>query len=180
MVEPLENLYFNWLCAKIYSNGNQAPSNTYWRLLRTLHNTEFVWLLVGDDNRFEDGLALRAEYIIQLDLPDLQEWRRNPPCSVLEMLIAFSRRAEFNAGDGSAKDWFWEMLRNLGLDEFNDGVVGTDTVEIEDILDNMIWRTYKYSGKGGLFPLDRPERDQREVEIWYQFCDYLVDQNRLP
>jgi hypothetical protein len=177
MVEPLENLYFNWLCAKIYYNQNSTPSLTYWRLLRILQNTEFVWLISGDDNRAEDGLELRVEFLLESDIPDIPEWRRNPGCSLLEMLIAFSRRAQFSTGTTS-KEWFWEFIRNLDLIEFNDASLTYEAVE--GILNQFIWRTYEANGNGGMFPLDDPKQDQRKVEIWYQFCDYLVDKNQLP
>jgi hypothetical protein len=176
--EPFENLYFNWLCAKVVFNMNPTPSLTYWTLLRTLHSTEFVWLLSGDDNRAEDGLELRVEFIFEAEAPDDPNWRRFPPCSVLEMLIAFSRRAAF-ATDEKAKDWFWEFIDNLGLKECNDGSNVTPE-EIGEILDNFIWRTYDSRGRGGLFPIDNRNGDEREVEIWYQFCHYLDDKGRMP
>lgn len=179
ITEPFENLYFNWLCAKVIYNMNPTPSLTYWTLLRTLQNTEFVWILAGDDNRAEDGLELRVEFIFEAETPDDPEWRRFPPCSVLEMLIAFSRRAEFMTGQ-KAKDWFWEFIDNLGLIECTDGS-GVTPDEIGEILDRFIWRTYESNGYGGLFPLDsRNGDDEREVEIWYQFCHYLDDTGRMP
>jgi hypothetical protein len=178
MSEPLENLYFNWLCAKVIYIRNHTPSTMYWKLLSTLHKTEFAWFLWCDDNRAEDGLVLRKEFLRTADIPGQEEWLRIPPCSVLEMLIAFSRRAEFQTAD-PARTWFWEFIDNLGLKYAHDGS-DTTVEEIQDILDQFIWRTYGYDGRGGLFPLDDPRRDQREVEIWYQFCDYLRDQDRMP
>lgn len=176
MSEPLDNLYFNWLCAKVMRvDGNPAPSNTFWNLLRELHNTEYVWTLVGDDNRAEDGLDLRREFLITGDIPDNQAWRLMP-CSLLEMLIAFARRAEFQTDD-PVHEWFWEFIDNLGLKEYTDAVPVEDG-EIGEVLYNLVWRRYDQSGHGGLFPLDEPREDQRETEIWYQFCNYLVDKQR--
>jgi hypothetical protein len=177
MGEPLENLYFKWLCAKVMYVMNPTPSLTHWQLLKALHNTEFVWLLSGDDNRAADGIELRDEFTIAADIPDDPEWR-HLGCSVLEMFVAFSRRAEFNTGE-SASDWFWEFLDNLGLKEFTDGAE-FDLIEVEEILDRFVWRTYNRKGEGGLFPIGSPNGDQRKIEIWYQFCDYLIDHDRLP
>jgi hypothetical protein len=179
MDEPLENLYFNWLCAKVLHVVNPTPSLTYNNLFRTLHNTEFVWLLSGDDNRAEDGKELRREFLIMGDIPDHVEWRTQTPCSVFEMLIAFSKRAEFNTTGMSAKNWFWEMIANLNLQECNDANQ-VDPDEIRDVLTHFMWRNYTPNGDGGLFPINRPHADQTKVEIWHQFCDYLVDQDRLP
>ena len=77
MTELLEDPYFEWLCAQVIRQET-TPSLTYERLLATLHATEFVWLVSGDDNRAEDGVELR----------DPTE-RGHMPCSVLQMLIAF-------------------------------------------------------------------------------------------
>lgn len=177
MSEPLELEYFNWLCAKVVRLRKTVPSESYWTLLETLHNTEFVWTLLGDDNRSEDGKELRAEFLIEADIPDNIEWRTIPGCSMLEMLIAFSRRAEFMNGE-KAKKWFWEFIENLGLKNYNDAT-GITPDDIQETLEPMIWRTFEMDGRGGMFPMIHPHRDQRNVEIWYQFCDYLVDHDRL-
>jgi hypothetical protein len=172
MNEPLENLYFNWLCAKVIRLENPTPSLTYWKLLRELHNTEFVWLLTGDDNRAEDGLELRYEFVLEADIPDDPIWR-SIGCSVLEMLIAFSRRTEFMTSEPAAF-WFWEFISNLGLKRMND--VNASSDRIASTLYKFVWRQYNFNGRGGgLFPLRRPQHDQREVEIWYQFSEWIYE-----
>lgn len=177
MSEPLEHMYFNWLCSKVSRVQNPTPSLTYYNLLRVLHTTEFVWILDGDDNRAEDGKELRTEFLIEGDIPDHVEWRTQIPCSVLEMLISFSRRAEFNT-QISAYDWFWIMIENLNLKEASDAS-DVDPLEVQDTLDHFMWRRYRSDGDGGLFPLQYPPSDQTRVEIWHQFCDYLVDKDLL-
>ncbi len=177
MSEPLENVYFNWLCAKVIDPMDFDREATHWDLLKKLHRTEFVWLILGDDNRAEEGKELRREFIFQAEIPDDPEWRTVIGCSVLEMLIAFARRAEFQ-DETPVKDWFWEFMDNLRLTNYNDQG-GYDDEEVEIILDMFIWRTYSPSGDGGLFPIRRKCPDQREIEIWYQFCNYLEDQNRM-
>lgn len=170
-VEPIESAYFKWLCAKMMQPEMRTPSQTHWNLLRELQNTEFVWVEAMDENRAEDGLDLRREYVETTHDESDPSWA-HLGCSVLEMLIAFSRRASF-VTERRSRDWFWEFLRNLGIDHLSDGVFhGHD---ISGILDRFVWRTYDYNGQGGLFPLDDPNEDQRKVEIWYQFCEYLVD-----
>ena len=176
MNEPLENLYFNWLCAKVMRVENPTPSLTYWDLLRALHGTEFVWLLSGDDNRAADGVELRVEFLIAADIPDHSDWR-SQPCGLLEMLIALSRRAEFQS-DISAYTWFWEFIENLGLGDCNDAAC-CSSEDINDVLYQLVWRTYEPNGQGGLFPMEHPKHDQTKVELWYQFFEYLADQNRL-
>lgn len=178
MNEPLENLYFNWLCAKVLRLENPTPSLRYDTLLRTLHNTEFVYTISGDDNRSEDGIELRTEFLLEADIPDHPEWRAMP-CSLFEMLIAFARRAEFMT-DVPAAQWFWEFMDNLDLRQYNDAS-GVSQDEIAEILFRLVWRQYRFDGHdGGLFPLDQPHEDQKNVEIWYQFAEYLIDQSRMP
>ena len=180
MVEPLEleNLYFNWLCAKVINITDFDRTATYWNLLRKLYHTEFVWIVSGDDNRAEDGKELRREFIFQAEIPDDPEWRIVIGCSVLEMLVAFARVAEFQ-DETPVSDWFWEFITNLGLSEYSDQA-DFDPEYIDAVLDQLIWRTYDANGNGGLFPIKNPTEDQREVQIWYQFSEYLVDQNRSP
>lgn len=174
-LEPIESEYFNWLIAKIKKRPTSwtTPTTAYWKLMRELQNTEFVWIVSMDDNRAEDGLELRREFVRETRVDTDPDWM-HIGCSVLEMMIAFARRAEF-ATDRSIRDWFWEFLRNLGLEEFNDAS-GFDPREVSEILDRFIWRTYDYYGVGGMFPMHDAQHDQRKVEIWYQFCEYLISQ----
>lgn len=177
MPEPIDNLYFNWLCAKVTYVENPTPSNTYTKLLKALFQTEYIWLVSGDDNRAEDGVELRDEFIAQTGFEVEPAWME-VPCSLLEMFIAFSRRAEFMT-DISALDWFWEFMTNLGLDGCTDSAMCSSD-DVGEVLFNFIWRQYDLNGRGGIFPMQDPPEDQTNVEIWYQFCEYLVDQNRMP
>lgn len=172
MGEPIENLYFNWLCAKVLTPGNR----NYYDLLYILHTTEFVWVILGDKNRAEDGCELREDFLREARLGKDPHWF-DEPVSVFEVLIAFAKRASFQT-DIPVRDWFWAFMNNLGLDEFR-RVTDSDIPVIEEILHVFIWRTYDQNGNGGLFPMRRPKRDQREVEIWYQFCEYIEDQGLL-
>jgi hypothetical protein len=173
MNEPIENLYFNWLYSKVASTEVPTPSLTYLKLFRLLHTSEFVWLVSGDDNRAEDGLELRKQFLRESFIKHETPWIEIE-CSVLEMLIAFSKRAEFQT-DLTAREWFWIFLVNLGLSELNDAASRIDQT-VSDVLDVFVWRTYNFDGAGGMFPINNPRRDQRKLEIWYQFCDYLIDQ----
>ena len=177
MEEPFEGLYFNWLCAKVIDVRNTSPSMTYYKLFKQLHTTEFVWLINMDENRAAYGKELRREFIIAADLPDNPEWIEFLGCSIFELLISFSRDLDFQT-DESYQEWFWELLTNLGINEFSDGS-DFDPDEVDYRLNTFIWRTYGYDGVGGLFPLKEPKQDQREVELWYQFFDYLRDQDRM-
>jgi hypothetical protein len=174
--EPIEELYFNWLCAKVLDFNVRI----YFDLMHILHTTEFVWLVPEDQNRAEDGLELRTYFLREhgIDSVDasIHEWFSSP-CSFLEMLIAFSNRASFQT-DEPTSDWFWRFLNTIRLDEYRQVSID-DEILIRDILHTVIWRTYREDGHGGMFPMNRTLYNQREVEIWYQFCEYLQDQGLI-
>lgn len=169
MDEPLEESYFNWLCAKVRQN----PAPDYLSLFRILHTTEFTWVVMLDRNRAADGRELREYYCTEAYIKRIPSWFQEP-CSIFEMLIALCGHLQFQT-DRPVKDWFWELITNLHLEDFR-RVSKSDESIIDDILYTFVWREYEYSGEGGIFPLRNPRRDQRKVEIWYQFFDYLTDQ----
>ena len=180
MTSPLDDQYLEWLYRQVASIRLKNPTRTYWSLIRQLYAKEFVWLVPNDDNRVEDGRDLRYEFMdhirgLETDQVD-PEWL-GLGCSVLEMLMGLSRRLAFEDG-GEARDWFWALLENLDLHDCTDYVYRSlDVVDIEESLDDLIWRTYEDNGRGGLFPLRHPEEDQRDVELWYQMSAYLLERD---
>lgn len=174
-IEPIEHSYFNWLSSQVQKKlAVSTPSLTYYRLLKQLHQTEYVWLIVGDDNRVEDGVELRLSFLSDSNSKIESDWLYSG-CSVLEMLIAFSKRAEFNT-EFDSYFWFWHFLNNLNLDDCNDAS-DYDYDVVDYILNRFVYREYEPEGYGGLFPLSKPKRDQTKVEIWYQFFEYLDDED---
>jgi hypothetical protein len=172
--EPPDEVYLRWLYGQVAPVRLKNPQRTYWFLLGQLYSKAFVWDVPNDDNRVEDGLALRYEFIQQMDLEVDREWV-HLPCSMLEMLIALSRRLAFEA-EGQARGWFWHLMRNIHLDEINDATYASQNYEetVDEILDNVIWRRYDFNGVGGLFPLKHAHENQRKVELWYQMSAYLL------
>jgi hypothetical protein len=169
--EPLDD-YFQWLYNKVAAVDIPTPSLTHYTLLRDLHVTEFVWIVSGDDNRAEDGVGLRMEFNRQMWCEE-SLWLQ-VGCSVLEMLIALARRAEFQT-TLSTRDWFWIFMTNMQLDHLNDAESNISE-QVALVLDRVVWRTYTSNGGGGLFPLrTRKRRDQRKIELWYQFCAFLIE-----
>lgn len=175
MSEPLDELYLRWLYTKIGSVKLRSPAKTYWSLARQLFTKEFVWIVPNDDNRLEDGRDLRQEFVDDCGIAEVDPGWMDLGCSMLEMLIALSRRLSFEAGR-NPHGWFWRLMENLEVEEFTDKNYSR-LVErlVDDKLDQVIWRTYRQDGRGGLFPLEHPKQDQREVEIWYQLCAYLLE-----
>ena len=118
---PLEEAYFRWLYSFVGELRNLRTTSSYWELTRALHKTEFVFSVRNDVNRDLDGKALRDEFLYEVpnsafEIPTA--WFEFP-ASVLEVLIALAKRAEFEADqgtmDGGIGGWFWHMVHNLGL-----------------------------------------------------------------
>lgn len=171
----LDHQYFDWLYGQVCWIKVDDQTQSFKNLLHILYTKEFIWLVPNDDNRVEDGKELRYEFLEEYDI--MLEDRDIPwlrlGCSFLEMLVALCRRLEFETNDMS-NVWFFRLLDNIGLSQFNDTEEFTID-EIDDVLDRVIWRTYNYNGGGGLFPLVYPEEDQRKVEIWYQLNAYILE-----
>lgn len=176
MSEPLDEQYFTWLYSQVGDPRQPNPSRTYWKVLRQLYTKEFIWTVPNDDNRIEDGKELRYEFVDQSSLKDVDPGWVNLGCSMLELLVGLSRRLSFEAG-GESLDWFWVLMTNLGLGGCTDARYNKAlrTEEINEILDRVIWRTYEFDGRYGLFPLQHPCDDQRGVELWYQMCAYILE-----
>lgn len=170
---PLDDLYLQWLYKQVDEVREQDAARMHWSLFKQLYTKEFVWLIPNDDNRVEDGRDLRYEFLHEFGIERVDSHWMDLGCSFLEMLIALCRRLSFEA-DGDVANWFWHLLHTLHLSEYTDDF-DLPEQDIDDILDVVIWRTYRRDGHGGLFPLKRPRQDQREVELWYQLNAYLME-----
>lgn len=138
-----------------------------------LYTQPFAWWVPNDDNRAQDGLELRNEFFAETEGVERDENWEVLECDLLELLVGLSRRLSFMTGEDSST-WFWIMIENLGLYQYNDAAdIPEDTVK--DVLEGLIWRTYDFDGNGGLFPLRNPSVDQRGVEIWYQLNEYIAE-----
>jgi hypothetical protein len=167
----LDDRYLTWLYSRVANVKARRSSKTFWDLFRQMFATEFAWFVPNDDNRAEDGRELRAEWSTTEDVEVDPAWL-DLGCSFLEMLIGLSRRLSFETG-GDVADWFWHLINNLELTGYHDRS-RFKPEDAEDRTSAVIWRTYDCRGHGGLFPLNKSDRDQRQVEIWYQLSEYLL------
>ena len=175
MDEPLDELYLRWLYSQVGDPRIKNPRRTYWTVLRQLFHKEFVWLIPNDDNRVADGKELRYEFVNDKKIQDVPLDWVHQGVSMLELLVGLSRRLAFEA-EGEPRDWFWELMGNLGLRYYNDADYElTSPEEIDEKLERVIYRTYHPSGHGGLFPLENTTKDQRYVELWYQLSEYVLE-----
>lgn len=169
--------YFNWLVSQIKIGQNGAVPRGYHDLFEILAQKEFIWIVPNDENRIHDARDLRQEFSNKKGKRDLVS--ENIGVTVLEIIVALSRRLEFNAGVMSAKDWAWALIHNLGLDKMCDPLSPRKQRNLNIILDDLIWRTYDPSGAGGFFPLQNPKEDQTRIEIWNQMNTYIIENHLI-
>ena len=174
--EELNNNYFSWLCGII---SDSMPSRkSYKKLLNFLYETEFVYILPMDANRFSDGTNLRYRFGDEngISQPAIASCLDNKTCSVLEMMVALALRCEehitFNPNNGlNAGKWFWMFIDNMGMVDMY------DTNYDPDYVNNVVWRFldrgYTHDGAGGLIYIKNCKFDMRTTEIWYQMMRYL-------
>lgn len=167
--------YFGWLVKKVGVDFSDTKKLDF---LWQLFTIDFYYTVGNDVNRLRDGLTLRDEYLEE-------DGRWGVPvhnCSVLEMLIGFSDRlAKHVLGDYSSDgevtvEWFWRFIRNLGITNAKGDII-LSKGDICTVIERWLHRDFSYYGHGSPFPLDEnsPVEDQRDVEIWQQFCIYLAE-----
>lgn len=172
--DQIINDYFEWLWNFTKCRGHSQNR----KIITLLHNIEFRYSIPMDANREEDGIDLRYRFMTEVGIPrNYQEvyGYLDGPCSVLEMMIALAIRCEESIMDDPdigdrTSEWFWLMMKNLGLDYMSDRKFDRDIAE--EKISIFLDRRYKRNGEGGLFVVNG-RRDLRKVEIWYQMCWYL-------
>ena len=167
--------YFDWLVFIIAPDYHQR--DRYTKLLLALYSTEFYWVINRDKNRAVDGLDLRDQFERETGLYcDLYG-----PCTVLEMFVALAIRCEnelmymYDPKAGNQTDrWFWMMLDNLGLTEFDD-FSSFDEEEIDDILARFMDRNYGPKFKFCPFPVKNVPLGFEKMELVYQMNYYVKE-----
>lgn len=166
--------YYNYLIGFI--GGDRG----YGKLLRTLFEREFYSPINMDQNRAAYGLLLRKRFAGELYDEDIL-YMDLGPCRVLEMLIALAERIDTIGSIGMPVEdriphFFWIMLSNLDMATCTDMVWDYEKERlVNHKIDILLDRKYEYNGSGGLFPLQFPKTDQRNVEIWYQMQSYFLE-----
>lgn len=163
--------YLDWLKLRIeYFDG--LPHN---HLLNILHSIEYVPVMLMDLNRYNDGIAIRNDYFTAFgeDSNIIDS-----PCSFLEFLYALARRMNYiyaMVDEDRTQDCFWTLINNMGLGQIDDSTPNIDDQYVHSCVDKIIHRRFKKDGSDGLFPLDNPRTNQRNVDIWSQMNQYLTE-----
>lgn len=175
MKEKIED-YLNWL----YSQIEKRDSSDFKEFVYDLHSYPFICQVANDDNRVEDGIELRYKFADEKKV-ELSKEFLSEGCTLLEMLVALSYRMDFILFDQSRGPrhqlYFWLFIDNLKLKKYtNDdekGDISRKRKFNRVVINKFLRREYQANGSGGLFPLENPVSDQREVEIWYQMAEYI-------
>ena len=166
----IRDYYFDWLC-DLVCKDRHSKAVSYSKLLNRLHRTEFTYLIPMDQNRAENGIALRWRFYCETSY----NTRSTDPCSVLEMMVALAISCEAIMDDPHIGDrtgqWFWSMIVNLGLGSMTD--YKFDDIYVDGVIRRFLDRKYEPNGKGGLVTIKNCKYDLRTVEIWNQMCWYL-------
>ena len=179
--EEIQDQYLEWIYDLVLDRScDVKPQYAYDKLIRELYSIEFYSINEMDGNRISDGIHLRYTFGCNMGYTDREVilYLDNRPCSVLEMMTALANRCESQImtnesyGDRTRK-WFRKMLMSLGLHGMNN--MSFDKEVVDRVIERFLDREYEYSGKGGLFALRHPDRDQRGLDIWAQMCDYLYE-----
>ena len=147
-----------------------------------MHQKEFVWVIGNDDNRIGDARDLKRFFMMEIFGVDITSSMMYPhptapvslPSSILEVLIGISKRMAFML-DVDPRDSAWELVENLRLHRFANPIRDYQVDVINEALESLVFRTYRSNGLGGFFPLRHSERDQTQLEIWYQMSDYIAE-----
>lgn len=175
-MNELSSMYHDWLC-DLVSDGFDFKNN-YSMLLKALDSKSFTYIHPMDSNRYADGVDMRYRFGDEYNIPDsvICEELDIRDCSVLEMMVALSVRCEEaimhdpDKGD-TTHIWFQTMLKNLGIICFTDS--SFDAHRVDYAIDRFLDRRYDSHGDGGLFYVQDPPDDMRNIDIWYQMCHYL-------
>lgn len=166
MSVPADELYLRWLI-DLVATPNEI--NRYLEVSKILYSEPYVPVHIMDENRAIDGIELRQEWLSLYDEHAyIYDGWLEEPCSVLEMLVALSRRANFTATSMTTAEWFKTMLDNLSL-RIPDVNFQENKHKVYYILDLMD------HGEISPFPTNYPDyKDQ----LWDQMMEY-IDVNKI-
>lgn len=151
---------------------------SYTKMCEVLLDTTFIYFIGNDVNRAIDGIELRDDY--EYEVGEVIDGLQSEECSLLEMFVKLADRCDddvmYEPELGDRKSlWFWSMMSNLGLTEYdNTHFIYED---VADICSAFNERTYDYDGSnGGAFRVTDPEKPLYDVELWYQMQWWLNEE----
>lgn len=177
-----KNDYFEFLYETGFADGDHRELALY------LNKRPFEWSLDADENRMDDGLAMRREfedvadkdncrYDGRYEAYDISDVLDGGSCTMLEFFVGFAYRLVrdlFSDNVVSVHEVVERMLKNLDIwkydDEYFDSTQQEEVEEyIDEKLDDWIDREYDFDGsRGGIFVIPECRDDLAETEMWVQ------------
>lgn len=169
--------YLKWLYDSVFEEDDH-----YIHLANILHSIPFIYILEWDENMGCHGIELRYRFMYINGMYDqnYEDIFDDDPCSVFEMLVALAIRIEDqfmdNLEDYRVPEWFKLMLKNIGLEPYNDSYFNNWSFdyEVKGIVDNFLYRRFDPDGHGSIFTTNR-DVDMRDIDFWKQTTWYLTD-----
>ena len=181
----IEKEYFKWLYSIVITDRilklNGLEGESFYILLKKLHQIDFYWVVELDENRALDGQNLREEFANLTDFDDYSDL--SGACSMLEFMIGLAKRMSFldcKEGEEDKFDlFFWEQLSNLLGDKIKKR--GTDGSITEDFLVFVVEQVNKFLEKSdeevSIFPLLGKKShflESSKNAIWDQMQQFLM------
>lgn len=144
-------------------------------LFDTLHRIRYTYLVMNDESRAMDGMALRDDYKYETgEEPNVPFFDRP---SVLEFLVGLCRRMDNQGFDVDMNYWINMFLENMDLNQFTDGRILDDYDDAIDAIQTkvslMLWREYNHDGSdGGLFVIPGTNLNMTRASIYDQWTEY--------
>lgn len=165
--EEVLSVYFDWLVSLV---GEEWWGHTYHSLLWRLFNMEYYWTLPMDENRSDDGKALREEFW-DIFPHFYRDEAMLGPAVVLEVLIGLARRVEFEVAGKPLEAIFWKMMENLRvLGASDDLFCSAHVAWTDDIFGRWMSNSTEWHSP---FWQEHPDFDPSTTELWYQMHAYL-------
>lgn len=175
LIKDIWHEYYKWLLYHVRVSENRKFMQ-YSSLFKYLHNKRFRYTIFMDKNREADGLYLRDEFFGDLNI---RNGEMEQGACVLEVLVALACRMDDDyVGDPGVEEpdeLFMELLFNLGFKDFTNNKWGIYKDLADEIIDKWLDREFDQCGNGSIFPIKKPHRDQREIEIWAQMSEYIYE-----
>ncbi len=164
--------YHEWLVNLI-----GFADDEYHSLLATLQSIIFVPEFMMDENRVEDALDLRSDYYHDGGEP-LPLYGQ---VSMLELMVALAYRTEDAIGTLDRHDIFKMFLENMKIDKCTEEwfcIEPDPEAYVEYRCDITMHHEYRRNGSnGGLFVVNKPDRDFRKEELFWQMQNWMREQN---
>lgn len=169
--------YHRWLVSLVDNDYHELEAY-YTKLMWILDDIPYKWHLKSDENRYDDGLKMRALYDERINLTDISLendviFGKEP--SILEVLVALFTRYSDDIvvgpwGKSVAPRLFYEFLGNFGLKSCDDsGSFSEKSGNFEPEVRAKMEEFMEKSGKKCLFS----GFCQKSAGLWEQ-CGTLI------